>query len=126
MTEQLFDSWFDPIEPGLRDRTEDFPKTMFEAELEQTLARFRYARQAKLARDDSGGFRDYRPPPRPSIAFREATVAAARPRLNSPHGKSTGGTGTARPQGLERRAPCRRSAPEIANAIFPFSVLARP
>jgi hypothetical protein len=53
MTEQLFDSWFDPIEPGLRDRTEDFPKTMFEAELEQTLARFRYARQAKLARDDS-------------------------------------------------------------------------
>jgi hypothetical protein len=50
MTEQPFDSWFDPIEPGLRDRTEDFPKTMFEAELEQTLARFRYARQAKLAR----------------------------------------------------------------------------
>jgi hypothetical protein len=45
MTEQPFDSWFDPIEPGLRDRTEDFPKTMFEAELEQTLARFRYARR---------------------------------------------------------------------------------
>ena len=52
-TEQLFDNWFDPI-AKLRDRTRDFLQAMFETELEQTLARSRYARRVKPSRGDLG------------------------------------------------------------------------
>jgi hypothetical protein len=49
--EYLFDNWFDPIEAGLRDRTRDFLQTMFEAELDEVLARSRYCRRAKPPSD---------------------------------------------------------------------------
>jgi transposase-like protein len=53
--EHLFDNWFDPIEAGLRDRTRDFLQAMFEAELDEVLARSRYARHAKPSNGDSEG-----------------------------------------------------------------------
>ncbi|NOJ44619.1 IS256 family transposase, partial [Bradyrhizobium sp. WSM 1791] len=46
-TRQLFDNWFDPIEADLRDRARDFLQAMLEAELDEVLARSRYARRAK-------------------------------------------------------------------------------
>jgi hypothetical protein len=49
----LFDDWFDPIEANLRDRAREFMQAMFEAELEETLARSRYARRVKPSSDDS-------------------------------------------------------------------------
>jgi hypothetical protein len=39
----LFDNWFDPIEAGLRDRAREFLQAMLEAELDESLARSRYA-----------------------------------------------------------------------------------
>jgi transposase-like protein len=45
--EPLFDSWFDPIEAVLRDRAREFLQTMLEGELDEVLARARYARRAK-------------------------------------------------------------------------------
>ena len=41
----LFDDWFDPIEAGLRDRVRDFIETMIRTELDEALARPRYARR---------------------------------------------------------------------------------
>ena len=93
-TEQLFDDWFDPIEAKLRDRTRDFLQTMFEAELEETLARSRYARRARSASDGSPG---------PSVTghrhgrrsrsllgtFGQVTIAVPRARLNTPGGATT-------------------------------------
>jgi hypothetical protein len=38
-----FDNWFDPVETGLRDRAREFLQAMFEAELDEALARSRYA-----------------------------------------------------------------------------------
>ena len=52
-TERLFDNWFDPIEAGLRERTREFLQAMLEAELDEVLARSRYARQARPASSDS-------------------------------------------------------------------------
>jgi hypothetical protein len=52
-TGELFDNWFDPIEAGLRDRTREFLQAMFEAELEEVLARSRYSRRAKSPSGDS-------------------------------------------------------------------------
>src|SRR4029079_19762737 len=43
----LFDSWFDPIEGGLRNRVREFIHAMIEGELDIALSRPRYARQAK-------------------------------------------------------------------------------
>jgi putative transposase len=93
-TEQLFDDWFDPIEAKLRDRTRDFLQTMFEAELEETLARSRYVRRARSASDGSTG---------PSVTghrhgrrsrsllgtFGQVTIAVPRARLNTPDGATT-------------------------------------
>jgi putative transposase len=40
--EHLFDNWFDQIEAGLRDRAREFLQAMFEAELDESVARSRY------------------------------------------------------------------------------------
>jgi hypothetical protein len=42
-TAELFDSWFDPVEAGLRDRAREFLQAMLEAELDEGLGRSRYA-----------------------------------------------------------------------------------
>src|SRR5437762_8525809 len=49
----LFDNWFDPIEAGLRDRAREFLQAMLEAELDESLARSRYARHAKRSSGES-------------------------------------------------------------------------
>jgi hypothetical protein len=64
--EYLFDNWFDPIEAGLRDRTRDFLQAMFEAELDDVLARSRYSRRAKPSSGDSEADRSS---PRPPVAL---------------------------------------------------------
>ena len=50
---QVFDSWFDAIESEIRDRVRGFIQTMIEEELEATLMRPRYARQAQAAAPDA-------------------------------------------------------------------------
>src|SRR5215216_5944267 len=47
----LFDSWFDPIEAGLRAKVRGFIETMIEEELTSALSRPRYARHL----DGAGG-----------------------------------------------------------------------
>ena len=47
------DDWFDPVETRIRDRICEFLQAMFEGELEDTLARSRYARRAKPVDGDS-------------------------------------------------------------------------
>src|SRR6266571_8451641 len=50
----LFDSWFDPIEAGLRDRVRDFLHAMFEGELDVLLSRPRYGRRGLNGSNGSG------------------------------------------------------------------------
>jgi putative transposase len=50
----LFDSWFDPIEAGLRDRVRDFLHAMFEGELDILLSRPRYGRRGLDGSNGSG------------------------------------------------------------------------
>src|SRR3989442_12829692 len=71
----LFDSWFDPIEAGLRDRVRDFLHAMFEGELDVLLSRPRYGR-VDLRWGDSGRFRHGRPA-RPQCQGRYASDASS-------------------------------------------------
>ena len=50
----LFDDWFDPIEAGLRDRVRDFIETMIRTELDEALARPRYARRPNASEGGGG------------------------------------------------------------------------
>jgi hypothetical protein len=43
---ELFDTWFDPIEDGVRARVRGLIETMLEEELDGALSRRRYARGA--------------------------------------------------------------------------------
>ena len=51
----LFDTWFDPIETGLRDRVREFIHAMIEGELDLALSRPRYARHTKLPSGEAEG-----------------------------------------------------------------------
>ena len=94
-TEQLFDNWFDPIEAGLRERTREFLQAMFEAELDEVLARSRYARRARPASGDSGatpaatGHRHGHRPRSLLGTFGKVEIAVPRARLNTSDGKTT-------------------------------------
>jgi putative transposase len=93
--EPLFDNWFDPIEAGLRDRARDFLQDMLEAELDEVLARSRYARRAKRSSDDSEkpvGVPGHRHGHRPRSllgTFGQMKIEMPRARLNTPDGKTT-------------------------------------
>src|SRR3954462_8062321 len=93
--EHLFDNWFDPIEAGLRDRAREFLQAMLEAELEETLARSRYARHAKRSNGDSeeaAGVTGHRHGHRSRTllgTFGQVEMAVARARLNTADGKTT-------------------------------------
>src|SRR5665213_375095 len=54
----LFDSWFDPIEVGLRGKVRGFIETMIDEELTAALGRSRYGRPA--AGSASAGFVGHR------------------------------------------------------------------
>jgi transposase-like protein len=94
-TEQLFDDWFDPIEAKLRDRARDFLQAMFEAELEETLARSRYARRTKLSGDESAaalavtGHRHGHRSRSLLGTFGKVEIDMPRARLNTSDGKTT-------------------------------------
>jgi putative transposase len=94
-TGRLFDNWFDPIEAGLRDRVRGLLQAMLEAELEEMLARARYARRAKLPSEDSEevlavtGHRHGHRSRSLLGTFGKVTVAVPRARLDTPAGKTT-------------------------------------
>jgi putative transposase len=94
-TGQLFDNWFDPIETGLRDRARDFLQAMLEAELDEVLARSRYARRAKSPSGGSEampGISGHRHGHRSRSllgTFGKVTIEVPRARLNTPNGKTT-------------------------------------
>jgi putative transposase len=93
--EHLFDNWFDPIEAGLRDRAREFLQAMLEAELDEVLARSRYARRAKPSSDDSEetvGVAGHRHGHRSRSllgTFGQMEIAMPRARLNTPDRKTT-------------------------------------
>src|SRR6266446_8885298 len=92
---QLFDNWFDPIEAGLRDRAREFLQAMLEAELDESLARSRYARHAKRSSGGSegpAGVTGHRHGHRARTllgTFGRVAIAVPRARLNTPDGKTT-------------------------------------
>jgi putative transposase len=92
---QVFDNWFDPIEAGLRDRAREFLQAMLEAELEEALARPRYARRARASSGDSEqatavtGHRHGHRSRSLLGTFGQVTVAVPRARLNTADGKTT-------------------------------------
>jgi putative transposase len=94
-TEHLFDNWFDPIEAGLRDRAREFLQAMLEAELDEVLARSRYARVAKPSSDDTEetvGVTGHRHGHRSRSllgTFGQMEIEMPRARLNVRDGKTT-------------------------------------
>jgi transposase-like protein len=92
---QLFDSWFDPIEMGVRDRVREFIEAMVEAELEEALSRPRYVRGGKPSSAEAGGAQGvtgHRHGHRSRSllgTFGRVEIAMPRARLNTPEGKAT-------------------------------------
>src|SRR4051794_41969408 len=78
----LFDSWFDPIEDGLRAKVRGFIETMIEEELTGALSRPRYARQ-RVGAEAAGtaGHRHGHPTRRPTGALGATEIAVPRARL---------------------------------------------
>ena len=91
----LFDSWFDPIEGGLRDRVREFIQAMFEGELEAALSRPRYARSVKPLSGDGkdavcvSGHRHGHRSRSLLGSFGQLEIEVPRARLNTPDGKTT-------------------------------------
>jgi putative transposase len=92
--EYVFDCWFDPIEAGLRDRAREFLQAMLEAELDEVLARSRYARRGKPAVGDGKavGVRGHRHGHRSRTllgTFGRMEIAMPRARLDTADGRTT-------------------------------------
>ena len=93
----LFESWFDPIETGLRDRVREFIHAMIEGELDLALSRPRYARHTKLpsgeAKDvvGAGGHRHGHRSRSLLGSFGQVEIEVPRARLNTPDGKRRSG-----------------------------------
>src|SRR3977135_3692147 len=91
----LFDSWFDPIEGGLRDRVREFIHAMIEGELDIALSRPRYARHAKSPNgeaEEAVGATGHRHGHRSRSllgSFGRVGIEVPRARLNTPDGKTT-------------------------------------
>jgi putative transposase len=94
-TGQLFDNQLDPIEAALRDRVRELVEAMLEAELDERLARVRYARRAKLPSDDSEatpavtGHRHGHRSRSLLGTFGKVEMAVPRARLDTPDGGTT-------------------------------------
>jgi putative transposase len=89
---QVFDSWFDPIEMGVRERVREFIEAMVEAELESVLSRSRYVRSGKPPAGSSPGIAGHRHGHRSRSllgTFGQVEIAMPRARLNTPEGKTT-------------------------------------
>jgi putative transposase len=91
----LFDSWFDSIEAGLRDRIREFIHGMIGGELDIALSRPRYARHAKPSSDEAEvavGATGHRHGHRPRSllgSFGRVEIEVPRARLNTPDDKTT-------------------------------------
>jgi transposase-like protein len=89
------DDWFDPVETRIRGRICEFLQAMFEGELEETLARSRYARRAKPMDGDSqetAGVIGHRHGHRSRTllgTFGRMKIEMPRARLNTADGKTT-------------------------------------
>ena len=91
-TERLFDNWFDPIEANLRARARDFLQAMLEAELEEVLARPRYARKPRSSDSVAPTVTGHRNGHRSRSllgTFGKVEIAVPRARLNTVAGKTT-------------------------------------
>jgi putative transposase len=92
---QVFDSWSDPIEMGVRERVREFIEAMIEAELEAVLSRQRYVRRGKPSSTEAGGAQGvtgHRHGHRSRSllgTFGRVEIAMPRARLNTPEGKTT-------------------------------------
>jgi len=90
-TSHLFDSWFDPIEAGLRERVRGFIETMLETELDAVLARPRYGRQRAVRDDEDTGVSGHRHGRRTRTltgTFGATEIAVPRARLEAGDGKT--------------------------------------
>jgi transposase-like protein len=95
VAEQLFESWFDPIESGVRGCIRNFIEAMLEAELSEVLVRSRYARRDKSSDGVSNdavimtGHRHGHRERNLLGSFGPIKIAVPRARLNAPDGKTT-------------------------------------
>jgi putative transposase len=93
-TAELFDSWLDPVEAGLRDRARELLQAMLEAELDEVLGRSRYVRRATPSRKASekmAGVAGHRHGHRSRSllgTFGKMEIAMPRARLNTADGKT--------------------------------------
>src|ERR1700760_2079546 len=91
----LFDTWFDPIETGLRDRVREFIHAMIEGELDLALSRPRYARHANVPSGEAEGAvgaSGHRHGHRSRSllgSFGQVEIEVPRARLNTPDGRTT-------------------------------------
>ncbi len=91
-TERLFDNWFDPIEAHLRERARGFLQAMLEAELEEVLARPRYARKPRSGNSEAPAVTGHRHGHRSRAllgTFGQVEIAVPRARLNTAAGRTT-------------------------------------
>jgi putative transposase len=91
---ELIDNQLDPIEAVLRDRVRELVEAMLEAELDERLARVRYARRARPPNDDSAtaavtGHRHGHRPRSLLGTFGKVEIAVPRARLDTPDGGTT-------------------------------------
>jgi putative transposase len=92
---ELIDNQLDPIEAVLRDRVRELVEAMLEAELDERLARVRYARRARQPNDDSAtvpavtGHRHGHRPRSLLGTFGKVEIAVPRARLDTPDGGTT-------------------------------------
>ena len=85
----LFDSWFDPIEDGVRDRVRGFIETMLEEELDGALSRRRYGRsQSKGTKEAVVGHRHGHRRRALTGTFGKAEISVPRARLVDADGRT--------------------------------------
>ncbi len=87
----LFDNWFDPIESGVRDRVRGFIEELIRCELDEALARPRYAR-AKDADSRPANIVGHRHGSRTRSltgSFGKTEIAVPRARLQTSDGRTT-------------------------------------
>src|SRR5262245_56357331 len=90
----VFDSWFDVLEGGVRERIRGFIQALIEEELEATLMRPRYGRQSKEAAGDDAapaviGHRHGYRPRTLTGTFGRVELDMPRARLNTAEGRTT-------------------------------------
>jgi transposase-like protein len=88
---QLFDNWFDPIESGVRDRVRVFIEELIQCELDEALARPRYARtrDADCRPANIVGHRHGSRTRSLTGSFGKTEIAVPRARLQTSDGRTT-------------------------------------